>query len=789
MTMYLQLLGAGLLAVALTVIFHFAETKTPFQKLPYMARQVIIGIFFGGAAVFGTEFGIDAGGAMVNARDAAVVSAGLVFGGPAGIIAGTIGGVERWFCVLWGGGEFTRVACSVSTFLAGIFTALLRKYIFDDKTPKAEIGLLAGLTIEVFHLMMVFLTNMNNTTKALEVIKICTMPMVTVNALSVFLAVTVVTLLRENAVTLKAETKDLSVQIVRRLLVVIMVAFVITLAFTMVFQNNVTESRTTKDLKTTLTDIQADISDESDRNLLRKAKDVAGYVPENAGCVQLQVIADHFDVSEIDVVDQNGIIIASTNPKYVGFDMASGPQSAEFLILLTGMKMEYVQEYRPKSADGVSMKYAGVVKGGGFVQIGYDEERFHADLTEGIARLTLNRHIGDNGYIVIEDVSGVLYSELKDSVKNYPEYTKFRAVVRDVDSYAMYARREGYYIFAVIPVEQANMYRDIELYLTAFMEILLFGALFVVLFIIIKKHIVKSINRINGSLARITAGDLEEKVDVRNATEFSALSDDINATVDKLKDYIAEAKARIDKELEVATNIQNSVLPTALAPNSAHKNVELAAMMDPAKEVGGDFYDFYWMDQHRLSIMISDVSGKGIPAAMFMMRAKTMMKTFVESGIPIEEVFEQVNAGLCEGNDAEMFVTSWLGFVNMETGHVEYVNAGHNPPLVRQGDGDYEYLKGRPGFVLAGMEGMKYKKQEIDLEPGSSIFLYTDGAPEAHNAEKQLYGEERLLQVVNANKDGSMQDLCTNLRADIADFAAGVDQFDDITMVALRMNK
>ena len=789
MTMYLQLLGAGLLAVALTVIFHFAETKTPFQKLPYMARQVIIGIFFGGAAVFGTEFGIDAGGAMVNARDAAVVSAGLVFGGPAGIIAGTIGGLERWFCVLWGGGEFTRVACSVSTFLAGIFTALLRKYIFDDKTPKAEIGLLAGLTIEVFHLMMVFLTNMNNTTKALEVIKICTMPMVTVNALSVFLAVTVVTLLRENAVTLKAETKDLSVQIVRRLLVVIMVAFVITLAFTMVFQNNVTESRTTKDLKTTLTDIQADISDESDRNLLRKAKDVAGYVPENAGCVQLQVIADHFDVSEIDVVDQNGIIVASTNPKYVGFDMASGPQSAEFLILLTGMKMEYVQEYRPKSADGVSMKYAGVVKGGGFVQIGYDEERFHADLTEGIARLTLNRHIGDNGYIVIEDVSGVLYSELKDSVKNYPEYTKFRAVVRDVDSYAMYARREGYYIFAVIPVEQANMYRDIELYLTAFMEILLFGALFVVLFIIIKKHIVKSINRINGSLARITAGDLEEKVDVRNATEFSALSDDINATVDKLKDYIAEAKARIDKELEVATNIQNSVLPTALAPNSAHKNVELAAMMDPAKEVGGDFYDFYWMDQHRLSIMISDVSGKGIPAAMFMMRAKTMMKTFVESGIPIEEVFEQVNAGLCEGNDAEMFVTSWLGFVNMETGHVEYVNAGHNPPLVRQGDGDYEYLKGRPGFVLAGMEGMKYKKQEIDLEPGSSIFLYTDGAPEAHNAEKQLYGEERLLQVVNANKDGSMQDLCTNLRADIADFAAGVDQFDDITMVALRMNK
>ena len=187
--------------------------------------------------------------------------------------------------------------------------------------------------------------------------------------------------------------------------------------------------------------------------------------------------------------------------------------------------------------------------------------------------------------------------------------------------------------------------------------------------------------------------------------------------------------------------------------------------------------------------MISDVSGKGIPGAMFMMRSKTMMKSCVEQGLGVAEVFEKVNAGLCEGNDAEMFVTSWLGFVYMETGHVEYVNAGHNPPVIRHAGQDFEYLKGRPGFVLAGMEGMKYKMQEFDVEPGSTIFLYTDGAPEAHNAKNELFGEDRLLTCLNCNKESSMKETCQNLRQEIAHFADGVDQFDDITMLALKLNE
>ena len=136
-----------------------------------------------------------------------------------------------------------------------------------------------------------------------------------------------------------------------------------------------------------------------------------------------------------------------------------------------------------------------------------------------------------------------------------------------------------------------------------------------------------------------------------------------------------------------------------------------------------------------------------------------------------------------------MFVTSWLGFVYMETGHVEYVNAGHNPPLIRHAGQQYEYLKGKPGFVLAGMEGMKYKKQEFDVEPGSVIYLYTDGAPEAHNAKKELFGEERLRDSLNRNIGKTMKETCINVKLDIDHFADGVDQFDDITMLALKLNE
>ena len=186
--------------------------------------------------------------------------------------------------------------------------------------------------------------------------------------------------------------------------------------------------------------------------------------------------------------------------------------------------------------------------------------------------------------------------------------------------------------------------------------------------------------------------------------------------------------------------------------------------------------------------MIADVSGKGIPAALFMMTTKTMLKGFAEAGLEINEVFARANRKLCEGNDTGMFVTAWMGLLDLRTGLLRYANAGHNPPLIRSQNGTYAYLKARPNFVLAGMEQVPYRTCELQLRPGDEIFLYTDGVTEAQNGRQELFGEQRLLSALNERKSLSVQETCENVRANVDSFVGGADQFDDITMVCLKLN-
>ena len=320
------------------------------------------------------------------------------------------------------------------------------------------------------------------------------------------------------------------------------------------------------------------------------------------------------------------------------------------------------------------------------------------------------------------------------------------------------------------------------------MEFVVFGMLFIVVYFLIKKLIVDNMVKINRSLAKITSGNLDTVVDVRTNEEFASLSDDINSTVLTLKRYIAEAAARIDKELEFAKAIQHSAIPMVFPPYPAHGEFDIYATMDTAKEVGGDFYDFYFVGESKLGFLIADVSGKGIPAAMFMMTAKTLIKGYAESGKSVDEVFTIANAKLCESNEAGMFVTAWMGILDITTGLLEFANAGHNPPLVRHVDGTFEYLKSKSGFILAGMEGMKYRRNELVLSPGDEIYLYTDGVTEATNAENALYGEERLANLLNTMHGLSGEALCRAVKADIDAFAGDAPQSDDITMLYLKYN-
>ena len=364
----------------------------------------------------------------------------------------------------------------------------------------------------------------------------------------------------------------------------------------------------------------------------------------------------------------------------------------------------------------------------------------------------------------------------------------FDAVVYGEKSLCRYIVSEGYYIVAAMPYTEAFFSRDVSVYVTVFMEFVVFGMLFIVVYFLIKKLIVDNMVKINRSLAKITSGNLDTVVDVRTNEEFASLSDDINSTVLTLKRYIAEAAARIDKELEFAKAIQHSAIPMVFPPYPAHGEFDIYATMDTAKEVGGDFYDFYFVGENKLGFLIADVSGKGIPAAMFMMTAKTLIKGYAESGKSVDEVFTIANAKLCESNEAGMFVTAWMGILDITTGLLEFANAGHNPPLVKHADGRFEFLKSKSGFILAGMEGMKYRRNELVLSPGDEIYLYTDGVTEATNAENALYGEERLANLLNTMHGLSGEALCRAVKADIDAFAGDAPQSDDITMLYLKYN-
>ena len=586
------------------------------------------------------------------------------------------------------------------------------------------------------------------------------------------------------------------------LLLLVAAAFLTTTTFLWVFQTRLAQENTQKLLELNIADVRQDIQDASDENLLALTAEIAGKL-NNAEAITVDLLfelCDQYDVTEINCINPDGLIYASTYLDFLNYDMRSGEQSAEFMVLLDG-ETEYVQSYQPVSYDdSISRKYAGVVlENGGFVQVGYGFERFQRDIREFVIGVTRNRHVGEGGCILIADESWNFVSDRNGNegqnlgvtgiwidTETMPQGQVFTAEVYGESYYCMYKQQEGYTIVAVMPQSEAALSRNVAVSVTTAMQIVIFSALFIMIFVLVKKLVVDNILKINGSLAAITDGKLDTVVDVRSHEEFAALSDDINSTVDTLKRYISDAEARIDAELAFAKAIQHSAIPTVFPPYPNRKEFEIQACMYTAKEVGGDFYDFYFVDEDTLAFLIADVSGKGIPAAMFMMTAKTLLKSYAESGMGVAEVLTQANNKLCESNEAGMFVTVWMGYLNTRTGEVTYANAGHNPPFIRHGDGSVEMIKSRPGLVLAGMEGIRYRANTVQLKPGDLLYLYTDGVTEATDVANNLYGEARLQAVLQQKNVGDVKTVCRQVKENVDIFVGDAPQFDDITMLALK---
>ena len=791
-----------LLNCILVLAIYLAGKHTPAKKMPYMAKQIIIGLLFGAVSAFASSYGVQWLGTTVNVRDAAPLSAGLIFGAPAGIISGMIGGLYRWFSVYWGGGMYTRLACSLATILAGFMAAGLRKLMFDNKKPTWGYGICIAVVCEVIHMILIFLTNMENSSQAFEFVKGATWPMMLGNSVAVGISILLVSLFSHERFFRKRTSEGIAHTFQRRLLSCIVIAYLITSSFTLILQNGMAQVETQEVFTVSMNDIESAVREKSNHQLLAIAEQVK-LEYEKAPTVALSDLTEKYGIKEINVVDDEGMIVNSTEEDVINnYDMNSKAQSKEFVDTLK-VQDSFVQEYSPRGKDeSVWRKYAAVrLANGGFLQVGYDAEQFHEMLNAFVIDVTKDRHVGTGGFVAVLDeklcmvidnayagkhISSIGIVPPEEMLQGKTATALYSADVvdgiSDLSAEYMYVFKfvEGYCLLAAMPVSEAMFMRDASMLTSIFMQVLIFATLFVFIYILIKRVIINNLQKINNTLGRITKGDLDVTVDVRSNKEFSSLSDDINSTVSTLKRYIAEAAARIDKELEYAKQIQLSALPTNFPDNETYG---IYAQMIAAKEVGGDFYDFYKLSDTTVAFLAADVSGKGIPAAMFMMTAKTIIKDLAESGMAVNDIFTKANEKLCENNESGMFVTAWMGILDLTTGNVQFANAGHNPPLLKRADGSFEYLKTRAGFVLAGMEGVRYRVGELTLNPGDRLFLYTDGVPEATNTENKLYGEDRLIAFMNQNASLEATKLLPALKANIDEFVGEAPQFDDITML------
>ncbi|MDO4806707.1 MAG: SpoIIE family protein phosphatase [Coriobacteriales bacterium] len=301
---------------------------------------------------------------------------------------------------------------------------------------------------------------------------------------------------------------------------------------------------------------------------------------------------------------------------------------------------------------------------------------------------------------------------------------------------------------------------------------------------LLQRVLMGPIQRTNDSLEQIVQGDLNVIVSETGSVEFSSLSAEINQTVDTLKGWIDEAERRMESELAAARAIQESALPKTFP--SIPDAFELYASMVPAREVGGDFYDFFALNDHTIGFLVADVSGKGIPAALFMMRAKNELATRMKSGIDLVDAIALTNEHLCEGNDALTFVTVWAATFDWHTGTLTFVNAGHNEPLLLH-NGRWEWLRESDGPLMGFSELATFASRTLTLGANDELLLFTDGVTEAMNTDRKLYGEGRLEELVNAHAELAPRDLDDAIRADVAAWAAGAVQSDDITILTFRV--
>ncbi len=542
--------------------------------------------------------------------------------------------------------------------------------------------------------------------------------------------------------------------LIQRLLFAVLAAFGASMALTWLLHAHIMDIERRKLFDKVFHDVGADIRERVDSRMIRQAmiardryyamRDEPWWNDPDESSRRLRALADELGVDEVCIADASGMLTHSARREEVGaldFTKAEG-QAREFAALLD-TETELAQPLLPNSLRGEMVKYVGVwLPDGGFIQVGGREKSVRNVSRTAITGLT-------NDWPVSGDEGGIYVTTGKGMIISHPVAGREGSLwVEPGDDFFCEKRViEGFPVYIVVPKRTAIANRRVLVLTSAFLN----GAALV--------------------LAAILVGFV------------------IAAYV---KDRMRE---RQSKDMAMAKSIQESAIPRVFPPFSEEPRMDIFAGMTPAREIGGDFYDFFIVSPSRFMFIVADVSGKGIPAALYMMRAKATFKGTAQTGMPLTDVAQYANDALSRDNDANMFVTAWIGELNLETGVVTFINAGHNPPLRIGKDNSAVFVRERSGMMFGAMPGVKYKAHELRLSPGESLYIYTDGITEQPDAKGELFGEERLrFSVETLLKTGcsaierGSSPLLGALQAAVLAHGGIVEQADDCTQLVIRWN-
>ena len=342
----------------------------------------------------------------------------------------------------------------------------------------------------------------------------------------------------------------------------------------------------------------------------------------------------------------------------------------------------------------------------------------------------------------------------------------------------------------IVNIPRNELFGMMIMHYSSLLAVIILFSLFLALFLYIglEKYILKPINQLTNFANKISAGNTDIEIKIEKPLEFAHLASTFNKMTNDIKE-ITKRQAKFEAELSVAKSIQTSSLPNIFPPFPNVDIFDIYASMTPAKEVGGDFYDFYFLDAEHFMFLIADVSGKGIPAALFMMTTKTLINNIAMNTDSPKDLIEKINRNICTNNKEKFFVTMFTGILNTKTGELKCINCGHNPPLIKRNEGNYEYMKVIPNIALGVDKNAQYEISETKMQIGDKIFLYTDGVTETMNIHGEMYGEKRLSACLNGIvNDEILTYVVDKVNSDVKEFSGEVEQSDDITMLVLGYN-